>query len=269
MYRDDIVGILGAVFSALFATIGFIWSVGILQAIFPYLAGAFTTYFVQHRLQMGSEKRERKRENYDLMRDKVYGPIFMQIGKILEACKKPFRESFSPGVENLKEAMKDYFFSTIKQDLKSKLSELVERIETYQNVRFAAEIFYCDITRDVIMKPPFGVDLGRDANPILTLRIGKTMASNISLKEAVFLKLAPKDFVTREKEKYGENVLIEVTIGSRQNNSLNDFESLYALVMRKMEKEPLCVEEREQRFRLEQELGSLLDQLEGFVNPQS
>jgi hypothetical protein len=74
--------------SAVLAAAGFVWNIGFFQLVFPYLAGALTTYVIQHRLQMESEKRENQRQNYELMRDKIYGPIFQGTSVLLEKVLK-------------------------------------------------------------------------------------------------------------------------------------------------------------------------------------
>ena len=212
------------------------------------------------------QKQRFKRENVIAMRDRIYGPIFMNTSKVLEAVKLFRYNHYS--VENLKELTNDYLFFTIKQDLKGRLSELIDKLENYQSVRYAAELAFGDVAREEVKKT-FKADIGSDSDQLfLRLLIGKTMASAISLKEAVFLKLAPKDFVRTEKEKWERDITIEVRIGGYKSNSLQDFESLYAPVIGEMEKEPLYGEEKKQRMRLIQELENLLEKTKAFVNLQ-
>ena len=65
MQKADVGSLIGVVSTTVLSALSFIYNLGVFQFLFPYLVGAFTTYFVQHRLQMGTEKRERKRENYE------------------------------------------------------------------------------------------------------------------------------------------------------------------------------------------------------------
>jgi hypothetical protein len=234
--------------------------------LFAALLGAATGGIIGLASAYLLQRQRFKRENVIEMRDKIYGPIFMEISEILEVTKL-FKYHDYSSVENLKQVMNDYLFFTIKQDLKSKLSALIERLETYRSIQYAAEMIFRDITIEEVKKA-FKVDIGSDANQIfLRSLIGATMASAISFKEAVFLKLAPKDFVRKEKEKWGEDIQIEVRIGG-QSISSDDFESLYGLVLGKMEKESLYLEEKRQRMRLIQELEHFLEQIKDFVNLQ-
>lgn len=234
--------------------------------LFAALLGAIVGGSIASASAYLIQKQRFKRENVVKMRDEIYGPMLMNISKILEALKQ-FRHDHE-SLANLKGLTDDYLFFVIKQDLKNRFAEVISKLENYQSVRYAAELAFVDVIREGVKKV-FEVDMGSNSNqPLLRLLIGKVMVSAISLKEAVFLELAPKDFVRTEKEEWGKDILIEVTIGGKKSNRLQDFESLYALVIDEMRKEPLYAEEKKQRKRLIQELENLLEQTEAFVNPQ-
>jgi len=261
MSKDEVIGILGTFLSGILALIGFLWSIGALQLIFSFLAGSFSTYVVQHRLQIESEKRKIRRENAILMRDNIYGPIFKEISKILEGVE--LVQNWY--LENLKGIMAHYLFFTVKQNLKTKLSELLDRVEKYGKIRWTTELMVQDIMRKEIEKS-YQVDIGSDMYAaILRLLIGKPMVSAITLKETLFRDIAPKDFMRTETEKWGEGISVEVTIGGRQK-SLSDFESLHEHVLHEIEKESLYIEEKKQRIRLINELEKFLDQIKAFIN---
>ena len=80
-----------------------------------------------------------KRENTREMRDRVYGPMFMQISKTLEDVTS---YSFYSGLADPKRLMDDYLFFTIGQDLKSELSEVLDSFAMYQIVRRAGSDFF-------------------------------------------------------------------------------------------------------------------------------
>ena len=56
MYIDEIIGILIVVSSIIFAILGYHLNIEILTSLSTFSAGAFTTYVVQHRLQIKAEK---------------------------------------------------------------------------------------------------------------------------------------------------------------------------------------------------------------------
>lgn len=210
------------------------------------------------------ERQRFKKESVIEMRDKIYGPMYMEVGKTLDAVKL-FETSGYVGLFRLRELMDNYIFSTIRQDLKKRLSQLVDRLEKYQSIRRAAEVAFFDATREAVQKN-FNVDIGSNANPLLRLVIGKVMASSLNLEGAVFLRLPPRDFIRKEKEKWGDDLGVDVSIGGQRN--LDDFESLYLVVLGMMEKEPLYLTEKEQRMRLIDKLEDLQGQVKTFVSLQ-
>jgi len=204
-----------------------------------------------------------KRENTREMRDRVYGPMFMETSKMLEDVT--LYNSYN-SLANLKRPMDDYLFFTIGQDLKIGLSEVLERFDKYLTVRHAVELALDEFVKQEVGKA-FGVSISGSCGAEyvwLRLLVGKPMASALDLKRAIFLKLAPQDFIKKEKERWGENVQIESSICSLEKK-LEEFEFLYASMLAKMEKEPLYLVEREQRIRLVKELKKLIGQIEPFV----
>lgn len=206
-----------------------------------------------------------KRENTREMRDRVYGPMLMQARKMLENVTS---YNFYSGLENPKTLMDDYLFLTIGQDLKSGLSEVLDRFDKYQKIRRAAEIKLDENAKQEVNARASEV-VGNVVNigvtsVFLSLVIGETTASTLDLQTAIFLKTAPQDFIKKEKEKWGKGSQVEARFASVRT-TLENFELLYASMLAKMEKEPLYSEEREQRMRLEKELKKLIRQVEPFV----
>lgn len=261
MYREEIFGIAIAVLSIVFAVLGYIWNIEVLKFPFTFLAGVFTTYVIQHRLQIEAEKRKIKRE----MRDKVYGPIFMGVSDMLERVDLVQYFDWTM-LDDLKGVMTHYLFFTIKQDLKSKFSELLNRVEKYQKIRRATEIMLQDVIRKEIEKA-YSVDIGtNESTPGIGLRIGKINVAWITLRQTLLRGIEPRDFVRTETEKWGKDLQIEVSIGGKKSSDLSDFESLCGNVLHEVEGEPLHREEKEQRSRLVDELEAFLEQVKVFIN---
>lgn len=210
------------------------------------------------------ERQRFKKESVIEVRDKIYGPVYMEVGKTMDAVEL-FQTSGYVGLSRLRESMDNYLFSTIRQDLKNRFFELVDRFEKYQSIRRAAEVAFFDVTSEAIKKT-FNVDIGSNANPFLRLIIGKVMVSSLDLERAVFLRLPPRNFVRKEKEKWGDDLGVDVNISGQRN--LDDFESLYLVVLGIMEKKSLYLTEKEQRMRLIDKLEELQGQVKTFVSLQ-
>jgi hypothetical protein len=200
------------------------------------------------------------------MRDKIYGPMFMEISKSLGAVKS-YESSYYNSLENSKKLMDDYLFFTIDEKLKDRFFRLMERFDKYPTVRFAAENILNDATKEEVEKT-CGVSMTRSSSGAdyvyLRLLMGKTMACALNLKTAIFLRLSPQDFIKEEREKWGKELQIDINIGGLEK-TLKEFELLYTSILAKMEQEPLYLTEREQRKRLIEELENFLKQVEPFV----
>jgi len=212
------------------------------------------------------ERQRFKRERVMEMRDKIYGPMYMEASKTLENVR-----SFQTLVGSRSELMADWLFFTTREDLKSRWTEIMDRLEKYGTVRRAAELALDDAAKKR-NEGAFGVSIqgnsGAEYNYIRVL-MGKTMASSLDLKRAIFLKLAPQDLIKKEKEKWGENLQIEVNLTGAPyaRRNLEEFETLYSVVLNVMENDPLYRTEKEQRNRLIRELEHLLKEIEPFVKP--
>jgi gas vesicle protein len=212
------------------------------------------------------EEQHFKKERINEMRDKIYGPMFMEISKLLGAVKS-YESSYYNSLENLKKLMDDYLFFTIDEKLKDRFFRLMERFDKYPTIRLAAENTLNDITRKEVEKT-FGVSTTGSSSGTeyvyLRLLLGKTMERVLSLKTAIFLTLSPEDFIKKEKEEWGQEMQTDVSI-SGYGKTLKDFELLYTSILAKMEQEPLYLTEREQRKSCIEELESFLEQMEPFV----
>jgi hypothetical protein len=267
MAKDDILGTLGAVLSWIATTASFLWSIGALQIVFSFLAGAFTTYVVQRRLQVESEKRKIKRENAISMRDKIYGPIFEELSEFLESVRSVQDLSWEMP-ESLKGVMGHYLYFTIKQELRNEISEILDRFEKYVSIRRATEVMLRDLIKTAIIKD-YQVDIGSVAAenmPHISPRLGKIHVAVSSLITLILQDMKPRDFITKATKKWGEDLILEVSIGGKTEGSLSGFESVYNDVLREAEKNSLYIEEKKQRKRLINELEAILGQVRVFVD---
>jgi hypothetical protein len=269
MTKEDTLGVLGVILSSLFAAIGFLWSIGVLQLVFSFLAGSFSTYIIQHRLQMESEKRTTKRENAILMRDTIYGPIFKGVSNILEDVKSDQIIDLTT-CSHLNEVTEHHLFSTIEPNLQDRLSYLLDKLDKYQNIRSATQLKFNREFRK-IMEKTFHVDTGGDSNQYLNLLIGEVQVAYIDLAQMLLKRITPDDFVNAERKKWSEDLTIGSSLerfakSENQQQVLSKFELLYKTALQEVMKEPLYEQELEQRTRLLVDLEGFLSQIRVFVN---
>lgn len=266
MFKEEIVGILGAIVTYALAYYGFLEQVEFLQFVSSFLAGVFTTYVFQHRLQLEFEKRKIKREDAITMRNKVYGPIFREMNMILESVESLERPDWEI-THKLEEITTHYLFYRMSRDLKSNFYALMDRLDKYERIHYATETMVLKEIRDAIKKA-HRVDVGLSVDLVfLSLEIEDIGIDKITLEQALLQGIRPNDFIRTKKKEWGEDITIEVRIG-RQSKNIGDFESLYEDVLREIEGEPLYKEENKQRKTLVKELEALLDQIKTFVTVQ-
>jgi hypothetical protein len=196
------------------------------------------------------------------LRERIYGPMFMETSKMLENVKSFQSQGIVGKTRGL---MDDYLFFTIGENLKKRWPQLMDKFGKYQTVQQAAESIFYEISKQEVASL-FGLNVNVSYD-CLRLLVGPAMAKALDLKSAVFLQLAPRNFIKKGKEEYGENVQVDVIIEGRKG-TLSEFESLYTSTLAKMEKEQLYLTEREQRKRLIAELERFLKQTEPFVKPK-
>jgi hypothetical protein len=253
--RAEITGILVLIFSL----IGNIYAdllpfdVESSRYIFSFLTGATTTYVLQHHFQKEGEKGRSQRE----LRDEIYGPMLVKTNEALKALKKAEALEY-PIIENLQEITSSYLFFTVIASIRDEFEEITESSEKYFRIRQATSVKLEDAIQSTI-KEVYNLDNIRDPN--LTLKTEEVTVSWVSLKEALIRKTSPKEFVEKEKQIWGEYVMIQTGVA----DDLDGFEKLYFIVLEKMEDNKTFKQETDQRKRLIEELSSFIGKIEGFV----
>ena len=215
---------------------------------------------------LGAYQIERQHFARDL-RERIYGPMFMETSKILEGIKSFQGFDAVPNrIGRLKGLMNDYLFSTIAEDMKLRFSNVIDRLGKYQKIQYAAILRLSEKSKNQVMEVSGGLNV-RAINVNLNILIGETLVDALNLQTAVFLQIAPQDFVKKEKDRWGEGSQFEVTFAGVKA-SLDIFQSLFNSISSMMEGEPLYLQEKEQRTLLITELKSLLERIEPFVKPE-
>jgi hypothetical protein len=259
---DNLAWIVGSIATAIAMAIGWFISSGVVINLLFLLIGAGITYFAQTRTQ----KRAWKRENSLTMRDKVYGPIFREVSMILEnleLCEKVELDA----TRKLEDEMRNYnyLFYKIPHDLKEKLYELVSRLENYTKIRYGAETKILEIIREAVIQA-YKVDVNvRQSAVVLRMEIEYLDVATMSLEQALIQRITPKEFVERVTKEFGDNVAAKLSIGGSKR-AFDDFAKLYEIVMKKLENEPLYLEELKQRKALIRQSTAFLEQIKVFID---
>jgi hypothetical protein len=91
------------------------------------------------------------------------------------------------------------------------------------------------------------------------------MIAALGLKQSVFLGISPKDFVREQTAKWGTSIPLKIDC-SLVNQDIDVYESLYTNVLNQIEKNPLFIEEKNQRMRLLEQLEKFSQKIRPLVN---
>lgn len=247
MYKDDVASILGAAISSVIAGLSFIYNLGVLQVLFPFLAGAFLTYVIQHRLQLESENRAIRRQDYDLMRERIFGPLLKQTSLLMDSVRNFEKYLVGDNTSNWTQIQKDHLFTSVTPNLQQEYSELSDQYTKYQAIRLCAEF-----ALDKIIREEGKHLLIKDIDPSIVyvrVLIGETQfGPPLTLSQSVFLGITPKDFVQKQTAKWG--TIIPFRIDCSLFKDIDTYELLYTNVLNQIKENPLFVEEKNQRMRL-------------------
>jgi hypothetical protein len=211
MQKDDVISGLGAVGSAVVIFIGFLWNLGLLQLVFSFLAGSFSTYFIQNRLQIQAEKRRIERDYRILMRDKIYGPLYEVSNLILSQIKNSpelsHNELGHPQVDGLKGIIDNYLFLLAEKPLKELTFKIRDDLFEYAQVLSKAERAVIDVSKELIIQafPKASADA---VSSYFCLLDYTSPVENITLKDALLTKVNPFSMF-REKSRKLENPSIK------------------------------------------------------------
>ena len=263
MYKEEIAGIIIAFVFYILSYYSYLENIEFLQVASTFLAGAFTTYTIQHRLQVESEKRRIKRENDIIMRDKIYGPIFREMNKGLESVGSALRPGWEV-TQALEKTMNHYLFHKIEPSLKGKLRALLDRFDKYDTIHHATLTMVLRAIKDVVNKT-HNIDISVQVGVVrLRLELQDMTVDEIYLEQALLQEMIPAEFVRTVKDRWGENTTAEVSI-SGTKKTLRDFELLYEAVLNMVRQEQLFQEEKKQRKILKEELEAFLEQIKPHV----
>lgn len=195
MHRETTIGLLGTSISVILVVVGYILDIVVLQVTFSFLAGAFSTYLIQHWLQLETERRTIKRENKILLRDKIYGSLFEAATEALTRLKSgqemspPIDGAYSP-IEEIKDTMNNYPFLLVDMKTTSAITDICKGLVEY-NFLFgkAQEAIYDIAVASITQKYP-KVNVYPNSS-YFTLREHRTPVVDMTLQDAILNQIDP------------------------------------------------------------------------------
>lgn len=201
------------------------------------------------------------------MRERIYGPILKHISLLLKSIREAEYYPYAEAEISFDQVLADHLFYATPKKLGDELLELLEKDEKYQRILSAKEGILHDTIREETKKT-LAIDIGIDARQLLIrLEIGKGFVSELTLLRAILLETSPKEFVEAEREKWGSNVILELSFYPKsQDVDINKFELLFGSVLNKVKNEPIFIEEKKMRENLKAQMEKYLEEIMPFVN---
>jgi hypothetical protein len=276
MNKTDIAPLSGAVISAGLSALSFVYNVVALEVLFPVLAGAFITYWIQNRLQAESENRTIKRQNYDLMRERIYGPILQNIDGVIHNLQKveTLKVFQSEDINNI-EPLRDHLYSSVPSDIQAEFSDLWDRLQKYGGIRYSVELALNKIVSEEMAKfskeswdpttaKPTKVICAPD-EVLIRLDLNGAMVANLLLKQSLLLGSSPKDFVQKQTKRWGPILPLKTECYPNYLN-MDAYETLYANLHNQIENNMFFIEEKNQRKQLLEQLQQFSEKIRPHVN---
>ena len=255
------VGGVSAIVSALAATLGYLWNIGFIQLIFSFLAGSFSTYLIQHRLQIESEKRRIAREHGILMRDAIYGPLFKALNQALDWISD-FKDTYgSNPLKNITDIMENHLYRLVDEGLRNEIWEVYNGLLKYANLLARAERAVYDLALPRLRESYPNVRNTDPRQTYFALNEHEMTVEIIRLDKAILKRLDP---IKTFQKVMGdlEDPTIEVIMDQERSQDLKKISQVYSDIEQVVWKENRLLELEKMRKKLTDALGKVVSRLE-------
>jgi len=266
LQKEDLIGGIGAIASAFAVVLGYLWSLGLLQLLFSFLAGSFSTYLIQHRLQVESEKRRISREHGILMRDKVYGPLFQAMNQALERLediRRPDEGTYDKNpLKDIEGVMEHYLFRLSEEELRNKVSQIYDDLVEYREALHRAYMAVYELTISKFTEA-YGHKVSNIEPQAIYFRLLEhgMMVQYSDLIKAILKRTQPLELL-QEAMVGLENPTIEVSISGYIVEDLTKLGEVVAELERLAWKENRLLVHEELRKRIIDDLRTIIPKLE-------
>jgi len=257
---------IGAIVSTVAVVLGYLWSIGFIQLMFSFLAGSFSTYLIQHRLQVESEKRRIYREHEILMRDTVYGPLFQAMNQILERLediRRPDEGTYDKNpMKGIEKVMEHYLFRLSENELRNEVSQIYDDLVEYRDALQRAERAVYDIAVPKLREAYGSYISSTDPRSVFfTLSDHQMTIKSIGFISAILKRVNPLKLF-QEAGADLESPAIEVLFRGSNVQLTKKIDEVFTEIEHSAWKENRLLEHEERRKRLADALKMTIPKLE-------
>ena len=265
MQKEDLVGGASAIISALAAALGYLWNIGFIQLIFSFLAGSFSTYLIQHRLQIESEKRRIAREHGILMRDSIYGPVFKALNQAFDWVRD-LKDTYydRDPLKNIDGVRENYLYRLADEGLRNEISQVYDGLLRYGDLLARAKRAVYDLAVSRLRESYPNVKNTDPRQTYFFLNEHGMTIKTISFETAILERSDP--IKTFQKTMVDlEDPTIEVLMDQERSNDLKKISRVYAEIEQVAWKENRLLELEKSRKQLTDVLRKLISKLEDKI----
>jgi hypothetical protein len=264
LQKEDLVSGISAIASALAATLGYLWNIGFIQLIFSFLAGSFSTYLIQHRLQIESEKRRIAREHGILMRDSIYGPLFKALNQALDWIVN-FGDVYNKNpLMDIADTMENPLYLLIGEGLKNEVRRAYDELLKYGDLISMAKRAIYDLALPRLRDAYPNV---KTPDPRLTnffLNEHGMVSEYISFEKAILQRSNPIEMLQKVMDNL-ENPTIEVIMDQERSTDLKKIGQVYAEIEQLAWKEKRLLDFEKSRNELKDSLWKVISKLKAKI----
>ncbi len=260
MIKDDLAPGLGTGISAVLAALSYLSNIGALQILLSVITGAFVTYWVQSRLQVRQEQRKLARENYEMMRDNVYGPLFKS-ANLLSQDLKAYK---APKIEKIRDIMNEHPYFTAQKDIRQSIESLYSYTKNYLLLNKAAQGAAETIEADVV----FQNLVKKRSNSGLTLsymlKIEEKFICNLDLRKAIIKDSTPRR-ILEEKAAGFKSFQMRQYVGGQEYPYPEEVDQACEIALERIRQNPTFIDKEALRKMIIQEAENTIEKLKKVI----
>jgi hypothetical protein len=264
LQKEDLIGGASAIISALAATLGYLWNIGFIQLIFSFLAGSFSTYLIQHRLQIESEKRRIAREHGILMRDSIYGPLFKALNQALDWIRDSGDTYGKNPLKDIADIMENHLYRLVDEGLRNEIWQVHNGLLKYGNLLARAERAVYDLAQPRLRESYPNAKNTDPRQTYFALNEHEMTVEIIRLDKALLKRSDPiKTFQKAMGDL--EDPAIEVIMDQERYNDVKKMSDAYSGIEQVVWKEKRLLELEKMRKKLTDALRKVISRLEDKI----
>jgi hypothetical protein len=267
MEKEDLIAGAAALSVIIAISASYAWNFILFQGVFSFLAGSFSTYVIQRKLQVSAEKRKYERGYKRAMRERIYGPSFegftLTLNR-LQDIQDPKEDDHISPLEGINNIMGSYLFLLAEAEIKEKITKLHHSLSEYSTLLHDAEEIVSAISIGVIHDEAAEIRCVNLKATEFSIKSIKVPKRTLGLRDAIFRK--NNSLKLFQKDGFNPNTLTIYTDSETQEmTDTAKIQKVYNDIMKKAWADSKVVEHEEKREHLIKDIEELIPKLRSKI----